>query len=147
MNISTALARRPLVRYLAAVALCAAGGVVGGGLAFAFGSASPIGVFSAAAGGAFAMLVVAGASVLWWKTLDEAAREAHKWAWWWGSTGGLAVGGVAVITLSGSGASGSVLAALGSDPVDILLAGAFACALFQVIGYALAWAGWWLARR
>lgn len=147
MNISTALARRPVVRYLAAVALCAAGGAVGGGLAFAFGSSSPIGVLSAAAGGAFAMLVVAASSILWWNTLDEAAREAHKWAWWWGSTGGLAVGGVAVITLAASGVSGSVLAVLGSDPVDILLAGGLACALFQIIGYALAWAGWWLVRR
>lgn len=147
MNISTALARRPVVRYLAAAALCAAGGAVGGAVAFAVGSASVIGVLSAAAGAGFAMLVVVASSVLWWNTLDEAAREAHKWAWWWGSTGGLAVGGVAVITLAGSGTSGSLLATLGSDPVDILLAGAFACALFQVIGYALAWAGWWLARR
>jgi hypothetical protein len=147
MTLSTALKRRPVVRYLAAVALCAAGGTVGGGLAFAFGSASPAGVLIAMAGGAFAMLVVAAASVLWWNTLDEAAREAHKWAWWWGSTGGLAVGGVAVITLSARGVSGSILAVLGPDPVDILLAGGLACAGFQIIGYALAWAGWWLARR
>ncbi|WP_339933466.1 hypothetical protein [uncultured Brevundimonas sp.] len=147
MKISTALARRPAIRYLAAVALCAAGGGVGGVLAGTFGSASPVGVLIAAAGGTFAMLIVAGSSVLWWNTLDEAAREAHKWAWWWGSTGGLAVGGVAVITLVGSAGSDAVVAALGSDPVDILLAGGLACALFQIIGYALAWAGWWLVRR
>ena len=147
MNISTALKRRPVVRYLAAVALCVAGGGVGAMMAFTFGSASAVGVLITAAGGVFAMLVVAASSVLWWNTLDEAAREAHKWAWWWGSTGGLAVGGVAVITLVGSAGSGAVLAALGPDPVDILLAGGLACALFQIIGYALAWAGWWLARR
>ena len=101
MNISTTLKRRPVVRYLAAVALCAAGGGVGAAMAVTFGSPSPVGVLITAAGGVFAMLVVAASSVL----------------------------------------------ALRPDPVDILLTGGLACALFQIIGYALAWAGWWLARR
>src|SRR5690606_7138164 len=33
----------------------------------------------------------------WWRGLDEAAKEAHKWAWWWGGTLGFVVGGAAVV--------------------------------------------------
>jgi len=28
-------------------------------------------------------------SLYWWRALDEAAQEAHKWAWWWGGNLGL----------------------------------------------------------
>jgi len=31
------------------------------------------------------------ASVLWWLSIDEAQREAHKWAWYWGGSTGLMV--------------------------------------------------------
>ncbi|WP_339914717.1 hypothetical protein [uncultured Brevundimonas sp.] len=147
MNIPTTLARRPLVRYLAGIALCAIGGGVGAGVAAAFGSASPVGLLVTAAGGAFSMLVVAVASILWWNALDEAAQEAHKWAWWWGSTGGVAVGGVVLITLVTATREGPLPAILSGDPITVLINGVSALALFQVIGYALAWAGWWLARR
>jgi hypothetical protein len=44
-----------------------------------------------------AMMVAAGVAVLWaalamtlhWKRLDEAAKAAHRWAWYWGSSLGL----------------------------------------------------------
>src|SRR5512139_1580297 len=29
------------------------------------------------------------ASVVYWRNIDEAAREAHKFAWFWGGTGGM----------------------------------------------------------
>jgi len=147
MNISTALARRPLVRYLAAAVGCAIGGGIGAGVAVGFGSTSPVGLLIAAVGGTVGMLIAIWATLMWWNTLDEAAREAHKWAWWWGSNGGIAFGGIAAITLFSTARGGQALASLGSDPVDLLLLGGFICAMFQVFGYALAWAGWWLARR
>lgn len=40
------------------------------------------------------LLVLIGStpmSILWWKQIDEAAREAHKTAWFWGGSIGMTV--------------------------------------------------------
>ena len=47
--------------------------------------------------GVFVVLIMIGAMVAgaaWMRSIDEAAREAHKAAWYWGGSGGMAVGGV-----------------------------------------------------
>ena len=36
-------------------------------------------------------LLIAG-TIWWWIRADEAVREAHKWAWYWGGSIGMCVG-------------------------------------------------------
>ena len=89
--------------------------------------------------------MVAGAA--WMRSIDEAAREAHKWAWWWGGSGGMAVGSVLLLTLMLRAEDQSLSAKLGSTPANIFVSGMMCLLLFQVAGYSLAWAGWWLKHR
>lgn len=87
------------------------------------------------------------ACVWWWRQIDEAAREAHKWAWWWGGSGGMAVGGVIFLTLIWRDEAQPLHVGAGADAFDIFAGGMLAVVLFQLAGYALAWAGWWLKHR
>ncbi len=93
---------------------------------------------------AVALAMAAGlwASLKWWKGLDEAAQEAHKWAWWWGATVGLCFAGVILLTLLyGAGD-------LGEAPAkDAVMIGAAIVTGCQMVGYGVAWAVWWLKRR
>jgi hypothetical protein len=92
-----------------------------------------------------AMAVATALCIWWWRGIDEAAREAHKWAWWWGGTGGMAVGAIVVLSLQ-----------LGEDvPItatnlsagDLIAGGMMAILLFQLVGYSIGWAAWWLRHR
>ncbi|MGH7028735.1 hypothetical protein [Brevundimonas sp.] len=83
----------------------------------------------------------------WWRRLDEAAREAHKWSWFWGGTCGMAVGAIGLLTLSFRGAEIALPAWVGETPHDLLVSGMTAILTFQLAGYLIAWAWWWLARR
>jgi len=94
-----------------------------------------------------AMAVGFAACLWWWRGIDEAAREAHKWAWWWGGSGGMAVGGVVFLTLNWRDEAQPLPTTGGADAPDIFAAGILAVVLFQLAGYALAWAGWWLKHR
>lgn len=96
---------------------------------------------------AAAMTVGLAACIWWWRGIDEAAREAHKWAWWWGGSGGMAVGGVVLLTVMIRADKQPLPAGVGSNPADIFVSGMMAIVLFQLAGYALAWAGWWLKHR
>jgi len=87
------------------------------------------------------------ACVWWWRQIDEAAREAHKWAWWWGGSGGMAVGAVLLLTLMMRSDSQTLPESFGSTPADIFVSGMMSILLFQMAGYSLAWAGWWLKHR
>lgn len=87
-----------------------------------------------------------GVSALWWRRLDEAAREAHKWAWYWGGSLGMVVGLVGVLTLSARAVDISPLFRPDMRPVDLIVAGMMSILVFQIVGYALAWAWWWLGR-
>jgi len=90
--------------------------------------------------------VVAGAlCVWWWRGIDEAAREAHKWAWWWGGTGGMAAGAVVMLSLRLGDEMPTGLARM--DPGELFAGGMMAILLFQVAGYLIAWAAWWLRHR
>ena len=87
------------------------------------------------------------ACLWWWRGIDEAAREAHKWAWWWGGSAGMAVGAVVFLTLSWRDEDQPLPGLIGSDPTDLFVSGMTALAVFQLAGYSLAWAGWWLKHR
>lgn len=136
------VSERPLSRYAAVMGFCVLAGMVAGGLSTAFGDLDGVGPAIVAGAVGIAMALTLWACARWWRALDEAAQEAHKWAWWWGSTFGLAIGSVALFTLA-YGTPGGLTA----QPKDLLLGGAAIIGLSQAVGYGVAWAFWWLQRR
>ena len=123
------------------------GGLAGAGSAMfedlpgSMGVVVTVALLSAAFAFAFAFCVV------WWRSIDEAAREAHKWAWWWGGSAGMSVGGVLLLAVALRADDAPLPAKLGATPADVFASGIMAVILFQFAGYVLAWAGWWLKHR
>ena len=145
-RVAKSVTRNPLLRYLAVGIVCAVAGGVAGGVSALSGADGVLEVIVKAGAMTAAMAVGLVVCNWWWQGLDEAAREAHKWAWWWGSTFGLAIGGVALLTLMAAGGEGGGLLA-DQAPVDVFMTGAFVIVGMQTAGYAIAWAFWWLQRR
>lgn len=86
---------------------------------------------------------------LWMRSIDEAAQEAHKSAWYWGGSAGMAVGGVLLVisAVQPATAALNLPAVLGrTDPVAYAAAGAFGILTLMLIGYGVVWAWWWLSR-
>ena len=86
----------------------------------------------------------------WMQRIDEAAREAHKAAWFWGGSGGMAVGGIFVILASSPPAERLILPswfAGRTDPAAYAATGAVAILALMLIGYGLVWGWWWLRRQ
>ena len=103
--------------------------------------------------GTFALLVMAGSfwiGVLWMRSIDEAAREAHKWAWYWGGTAGMALGGVLML-LSAVPRQTPIQVPLAfggiPDPAGYAATGAFALMILMTVSYSIAWAIWWWRHR
>lgn len=109
----------------------------------AWGRAPSIGVVVLAAGLA---VFLALHTLYWWRALDEAAREAHKWAWWWGGNLGLVAGGAAVVIAALAGMN-LLPAALPHTDAALIALGVAAAFAAQAVGYGIAWCGWWIARR
>lgn len=108
----------------------------------------PLGIGAAILVACAGLIALGYLCIYWWSRLDEAAREAHKWAWWWGGTSGTALGGVALIVLERAVLTGPLQAGrLLGQPLDSMAVGALLLILLQAAGYALAWAAWWLRRR
>ena len=92
-----------------------------------------------------AMGVALWLTVIWWRGADEAVREAHKWAWWWGGSSGMAV---AVALILVANLRPEILGEMESlAESDILIAGVILTLSLQIVGYVVAWAGWWLSKR
>ena len=95
------------------------------------------------------MIIALVVSLVWMRTIDEAAREAHKTAWFWGGSAGMAIGGVGVIL-----ANLPQLAAFDplayfpvrDDPAAYMALGAAILGLLMIAGYTVVWAWWWLSR-
>lgn len=102
---------------------------------------------------AFAVVVMVGAiwvGALWMRSIDEAAREAHKAAWYWGGSSGMAVGGVLMILAMLPGADSAPLPTLfegRTDAAAYAATGAFGLMTLMVTGYGIVWVWWWLVRR
>ena len=89
-------------------------------------------------------------TLVWMRLIDEAAREAHKFAWYWGGLSGLAAGGVFVIlaTLPQAAAfDAQATFGIRDDPAAYMALGATLLAAVMTAGYLVAWAAWWLKRR
>jgi len=92
------------------------------------------------------MGIVVWICVAWWRGADEAVREAHKWAWYWGGSTGIVVVMIAlglvswdVIELAPTAVSG--------EPTELIMTGVGLTLGAQLIGYLIAWAAWWLRHR
>lgn len=120
-----------------------------GGLAAAFLTEQPgrMGVILTAVTLSVVMAGALGVAAWWWRRVDEAAKEAHKWAWYWGGSCGMLVGGVGLLTLSIRGGDIALPASLGETPAELLALGMMAIMMCQTVGYLIAWAGWWWSRR
>lgn len=97
-----------------------------------------------------AMVAALWFGFLWMRSIDEAAREAHKWAWYWGGSSGMAVGGVLVMLAALPQAAQVSIPTWfieRADPAAYAATGAFGMLTLMIIGYAIAWGWWWLARR
>lgn len=89
-------------------------------------------------------VAVAWVSMVYWRNLDEAAREAHKFAWWWGGCGGLLLV-LPILSLLPLTALEDLFGA--HSPHGWVAGGVLGVLLLQTTGYLVAWAGWWLVRR
>ena len=87
-----------------------------------------------------------GASWWWWRGLDEAAREAHKWAWFWGGSSGMGFG-LSVLLAAALRPEALNLALEGVDAADLVKASVAFLLGCQMIGYGVAWGAWWLRHR
>jgi hypothetical protein len=81
-------------------------------------------------------------TVLTWRRLDEAAREAHKWSWYWGATVGMTL---AVPLFFFGAQSAAIRGGLGLE--NSFVTGALTVLALQITGYGVAWGYWWLRRR
>lgn len=103
----------------------------------------PVGIVT----GLLGLAIVGGCAVAS-RHVDEAVREAHKSAWLWGGCFGLAflLGVTAWARAVGPAFSFRDLQVGQGDP-GVFLSGILVCLGLQFVGYAVAWALWWLRRQ
>lgn len=93
---------------------------------------------------AITVVFVLGVSLIWWRGADEAVRESHKWAWYWGGSVGISAGMVVFALLSWDS---RLITLPPLEPADAVMLGMALILGLQVAGYTVAWALWWLRRR
>lgn len=87
-------------------------------------------------------------SLFWWRGMDEAQKEAHKWAWYWGgSVGLLVVLFVYVASKIGAGTFVAEYARTVGYEGQLFELGLMTALAPPVAGYAIAWVVWWLRHR
>lgn len=101
--------------------------------------------------GAVVMTVGLGLAVgaLWFcwaygRRLDEAAREAHKFAWYWGGSAGLLFTGIGLGMLTADPSLALGLRPPETTPAEWIVLGGVVTVGLQVVGYVVTWIGWWL---
>ncbi|MFT4251663.1 MAG: hypothetical protein QM608_04180 [Caulobacter sp.] len=141
--------RRLIGVIFGTIAVAILGGIVGGVL-MVLGRKSPLaaGLSELAVAGVMVVVMVMTLwlTARWWRAADEMVREAHKWAWYWGGSAGIAAGGVLFANVALFPASFNASLA-DATPSQIFIGGVGLCFLLQIAGYVLAWSGWWFARR
>jgi hypothetical protein len=86
--------------------------------------------------------------LIWWKRVDEAVKEAHKWAWFWGGSIGMMLA-IWVLTLNVF-VEGRLFAGMLAEwhlEAYGLELGAVGTLLVMSYSYIFAWAFWWWKRR
>ena len=92
------------------------------------------------------MLGAGWATVVYYRRLDEAALEAHKFAWLWGAQTGLFLVAMAALLLL-TRPDVELPALVGEDRTAAFVDGVFASVAAVAVGYGIAWAVWWLRKR
>jgi hypothetical protein len=145
-------ARRPKRPYglgtyvLLIVVIAFVGGIGGAAQGLVGDRPGVLGLVLTAAIMSVTMAIAVVGCVWWWRGIDEAAREAHKWAWWWGGSGGVLIGAIFLLTLTFSDEAATPVD-VGVSAPNLIAGGMFAILLFQLAGYSIAWAAWWLRHR
>ena len=110
-----------------------------------------------------AMMPLAGLAVVWaaiattlhWKRLDEAAKAAHRWAWYWGSSLGLMLAMVFAASaymwpslLDFASPWAAAMTRPGKSPEAVwLMFGVMGIGLAQAAGFIGAFVYWWTLKR
>ncbi len=111
-----------------------------------YGSTTPAWVLPL--GAAVMMTVGLVATFVYWRRLDEAAREAHKWAWFWGGMGAYSLAVLVLTWLVSLPPDIDIPSFVGrSDPAGLIALGASAVIVAQTAAYLVAWCFWWLRNR
>jgi hypothetical protein len=85
---------------------------------------------------------------IWWAKVDEAVKEAHKWAWFWGGSLGMMLAiWIATINLFMQGQLlMPLLVSRGLEAYGFEI-GVIATVLLMAYSYIGAWAIWWARHR
>lgn len=139
--------KRRRLGYLSMLGVSLLVGMVVGGLsalidAFGGAAADPLRIALLA----LSIMAVVWVCIAWWRDADEAVREAHKWAWYWGGSTGMACV-ILLFALSTWEVIDVTLPPLGNGPGDLIMTGVALTVGAQGIGYLVAWAAWWLRHR
>jgi hypothetical protein len=124
-----------------------AGGVLGA--AAVVGTKLPVPIVAAALGaiGLLAAAAALWATMLWWRSVDEAVRDVHKTSWFWGSCAGLlAILGLVVALHTVGPEEDLSSAAMIPGDAGLILTGLMLVMFAQLVGYGIAWAALWLWR-
>jgi hypothetical protein len=86
-------------------------------------------------------------TLIYWRRIDEAAREAQKSAWFWGSGAGALVGFAGVTSLASRDSTMGGWLPPGASAEALVQAGAMGVLACQIVGFFIAWAIWWWSKR
>ena len=84
---------------------------------------------------------------MYWRQIDEAAREAHKWAWFWGGNAVSLPLLIAFVFLNERPEIGvPLLPGFDAGPAGYVATGGMITMFALLFGYSIAWLFWWLWR-
>jgi hypothetical protein len=109
---------------------------------------SALGFWLIVAAGVIGGLIGLWGAVRWYVNIDEAAQRAHLDAWFWGASVAMLIPmafAMAALVLPGS--EWAPLEALPFTKTQMAAAGVFGFYGVLILGYGVAWIGWWLRRR
>lgn len=142
------MSHNPIRKWLALGACLATGLVISmiapEPLTRSFPAAKTLGV------GAATLAVVTVAVIVWWRSLDELAQEAHKSAWYWGGSFGLLLPIPVLIVAAELNRRGIVeigSPAAGEAGLTGMWLGFVVTAGGAILGYAVAWTMFWWQKR
>ena len=86
-------------------------------------------------------------TLLYWRRIDEAAREAQKTAWFWGGSVGALLGLAGVVSWASDDPTLGGFLAADASPALLVQSGAIGVLVGQTAGFFIAWAIWWWRMR
>lgn len=96
------------------------------------------------------VLILLPATIIWWRSIDELAQEAHKSAWFWGGSLGMALSIVPIIVIAELTMQDRLDLDTVEPEVALLLGtvgGTMAVVVPALLGYFGAWIVYWIRKR